>query len=57
MKMIMVVCDGWTRPAHPRRVLREGTTEGGVSHGICHDCKLRLDYELYLAGVLPDPRD
>lgn len=34
---LMVVCDGWTEPRHPRVVLKAGDPEQ-ISHGMCKAC-------------------
>lgn len=33
----LVVCDGWTEPKHPRKVLKDGDP-ARVSHGLCAEC-------------------
>jgi hypothetical protein len=37
-----VVCDGWTDPKHPRRMLRPGDPGAGVSFGMCDACAASL---------------
>ena len=34
---LLVVCDGWVEPRHPRKVLQDGDP-ARVSHGICPEC-------------------
>ena len=37
-----MVCDGWITPNHPRRVLRAGVPEDGISYGMCKICSASL---------------
>ena len=42
MSTMTVVCDGWTEPKHPRRLLRRGDADAGVSFGMCDACAMAL---------------
>ena len=42
MSKMTVVCDGWTEPKHPRRVLCRGDAHTGVSFGMCDACAMAL---------------
>jgi hypothetical protein len=42
MSAMTVVCDGWIEPKHPRRLLRRGDADAGVSFGMCDACAMAL---------------
>ncbi len=39
---VLVVCDGWTYPKHPRKVLKDGDPTR-VSHGLCEECAQAME--------------
>ena len=47
---LLVVCDGWVEPRHPRIVLQDGDLEGLISHGICEACKEAVEMQAYHAS-------
>lgn len=60
-----VICAGWVEP-HPIIILREDLSpDAGLSHGMCEACQAatnlqltrREEYQRYLRGEVPDPRD
>lgn len=38
----LIVCDGWTEPRHPRKVLGDGDP-ARVSHGMCPACQKAME--------------
>ena len=57
MSTMTVVCDGWTEPKHPRRLLRRGDAHAGVSFGMCNACAMALldaGNDTRLAGAIND---
>jgi hypothetical protein len=45
-RMVLTVCDGWTTPRHPRRILSGPGDPEAVSHGMCADCLAAMNAEM-----------
>ena len=41
-RMVLTVCDGWTTPRHPRRIMSGPGDPLNVSHGMCAGCVLAM---------------